>query len=108
MQEVETRGVPAESADKISPEHDVIEETADQVTVTEAEEQAKEPQTEQKTEQQKLVPETQPQRDEDMSTTPPEEVNLTICDCIRCIDLLYSYSRVIANQFKVIRLARIF
>ena len=87
----------------------MIEETADQTTVTEAEEQAKKPQTEQKTEQQKPTPEIQPQRDEDTSTTPPEEVDLTICDCIICyINLLYSYSRVIANQFKAIRLARIF
>ena len=86
----------------------MIEETADQTTVTEAEEQAKEPQTEQKTEQRKLTPESPPQRDEHMSTTTPEEVDLTICDCIRCINLLYSYSRVIVNQFKVIRLARLF
>ena len=86
----------------------MIEETADQTTVTEAEEQAKEPQTEQKTEQRKPTPETQPQKDKDTSTTPPEEVTLTICDCVRCINLLYSYSRVIANLFKAIRLARIF
>ena len=65
----------------------MIEETAEQTTVTGAEEQAKEPQTEQKTEQWKQTPETQPQRDEDTSTTPPEEVDLTICDCI--IIMLY-------------------
>ena len=52
----------------------MIEETADQTTVTEAEEQAKEPQTEQKTEQRKLAPESPSQRDDDMSTTTPEEV----------------------------------
>ena len=73
--ELETRDAPvSEPTDKTSPDYDVSEGTTDQVPVTEqaGQEQAKESQQEEERGQQKTVPETQPQRDEETATTPEE------------------------------------
>ena len=50
----------------------------DQATVPE-EEQVKEPQTEQETKQQEPIPETQPQRGEDISTTQSAQIQVNPC-----------------------------
>ena len=69
----ETKDV-SKSPDKIPPEHE-LEESEDQTTVMK-EEQTREPEAEQpETEQQEPIPETQPQREENTSTT--TQVQLT-------------------------------
>ena len=70
---MELRDIP-KSHDEIPPE---LEKPKDQATILQREEQAKEPEMEQKTRQQEPAPGSQPQRGEDTPTTTqptPKEV----------------------------------